>query len=161
MVKAKAAPNLQNRKSLNFQEKTERKSKMSKPSDVETVETVEGAEAAQMTTRKAKMTEDIPKRDRNRSSGAIHTHLVFRALSEWKTLLGLDSTFLTAVDLCNFNPPEPLRHESRRGQPGLRGESPGIAVQNREAVPAKGWAKCDVSLERGDDHNPKLRYERT
>jgi hypothetical protein len=52
-----------------------------------------------------------------------------------------------------------LRHESRRGQPGLRGGSPGIAIQNREAIPAKGWAKCDVSLERGDDHNPKLRYE--
>jgi hypothetical protein len=45
------------------------------------------------------------------------------------------------------------------GQPGLRGGSPGIAIQNREAIPAKGWAKCDVSLERGDDHNPKLRYE--
>jgi hypothetical protein len=52
-----------------------------------------------------------------------------------------------------------LRHESRRGQPGLRGGSPGIAIQNREAIPAKGWAKCDVSLERGDDYNPKLRYE--
>jgi hypothetical protein len=37
--------------------------------------------------------------------------------------------------------------------------APGIAIQNREAIPAKGWAKCDVSLERGDDHNPKLRYE--
>jgi hypothetical protein len=24
---------------------------------------------------------------------------------------------------------------------------------------AKGWAKCDASLERGDDHNPKLCYE--
>ena len=52
-----------------------------------------------------------------------------------------------------------LRHESLQGQPGLRGGSPGIAIQNREAIPAKGWAKCDVSLERGDDHNPKLRYE--
>ena len=35
--------------------------------------------------------------------------------------------------------PELLRHESRRGQPGLRGQSPSTAVQNREAIPAKGW----------------------
>jgi hypothetical protein len=52
-----------------------------------------------------------------------------------------------------------LRHESRRGQPGLRGDSRGIAVLKQQAMPAKGWAKCAVSLERGDDHNPKLRYE--
>jgi hypothetical protein len=44
-VKAKAAPNLQNRKWLNFQDKIDRKSKVSKLNDVETVETVEGAEA--------------------------------------------------------------------------------------------------------------------
>src|ERR1700746_1049594 len=40
-----------------------------------------------------------------------------------------------------------LRHESRRGQPGLRGGSPRIAIQNREAIPARGWANCDVSLD--------------
>jgi hypothetical protein len=44
-IKARPAPNLQNRKSLNFQEKIDWKSKVSKLSDVETVETVEGAEA--------------------------------------------------------------------------------------------------------------------
>jgi len=44
-VKAKAAPNLQNRKWLNFQAKIERKSKVSKVNDVETVETVEAGEA--------------------------------------------------------------------------------------------------------------------
>jgi hypothetical protein len=44
VVKAKAAPNFQNRKWLNFQDKIERKSKVSKRNDVETVETVEGAE---------------------------------------------------------------------------------------------------------------------
>src|ERR1700745_601403 len=45
-IRARPAPNSQNRKSLNSQEKIEQKSKVSKPSDVETVETVEGAEAA-------------------------------------------------------------------------------------------------------------------
>lgn len=49
---AKAAPNSQNRKSLNFQDKIDRKSKVSKPSDVETVETVEAAEATRAGTRK-------------------------------------------------------------------------------------------------------------
>ena len=44
-VKAKAAPNSQNRKSLSFQEKIEWKSKVSKLNDVETVETVEAGEA--------------------------------------------------------------------------------------------------------------------
>jgi hypothetical protein len=44
-VKAKAAPNLQNRKWLNFQEEIEWKSKVSKLSDVESVETVEAGEA--------------------------------------------------------------------------------------------------------------------
>jgi len=44
-VKAKAAPNSQNRKWLNFQDKIDRKSKVSKLNDVETVETVEDAEA--------------------------------------------------------------------------------------------------------------------
>jgi hypothetical protein len=43
-IKARPAPNLQNRKSLNFQEKIERKSKVSKLSDVENVETVEGGD---------------------------------------------------------------------------------------------------------------------
>lgn len=43
--KAIAAPNLQNRKWLNFQDKIDRKSKVSKLSDVETVEAVEGVEA--------------------------------------------------------------------------------------------------------------------
>jgi len=46
-VKARAAPNLQNRKWLNFQDKIDRKSKASKLNDGETVETVEGAEATQ------------------------------------------------------------------------------------------------------------------
>jgi hypothetical protein len=54
-VKAKAAPNLQNRKSLNCQEKIDRKSKVSKLNDVETVETVEGAEATRMARRKGKL----------------------------------------------------------------------------------------------------------
>lgn len=49
---AKAAPKSQNRKSLNFQDKIDRKSKVSKPSDVETVETVEAAEATRAGTRK-------------------------------------------------------------------------------------------------------------
>jgi hypothetical protein len=40
-VKAKAAPNLENRKWLNFQGKIDRKSKVSKLSDVENVEIVE------------------------------------------------------------------------------------------------------------------------
>jgi hypothetical protein len=44
-IRARPAPNLQDRKSLNFQEKIERKSKVSKLNDVETVETVEGADA--------------------------------------------------------------------------------------------------------------------
>jgi hypothetical protein len=44
-IKASPAPNLQNRKSLNFQGKIKRKSKVSKLSDVENVETVEAAEA--------------------------------------------------------------------------------------------------------------------
>ena len=44
-MKARPAPNLQNRKSLNFQEKIEWKSKVSKLGDVETVETVEAGEA--------------------------------------------------------------------------------------------------------------------
>ena len=71
-MKARPAPNLQSRKSLNFQERNERKSKVSKPRDVETVEIVEGAKATRKATGNAKMTEDIPKRDRNRDSGAIH-----------------------------------------------------------------------------------------
>ena len=45
VAKAKAAPNLQGRKCLNFQDKIDRKSKVSKLNDVETVETVEGTEA--------------------------------------------------------------------------------------------------------------------
>jgi hypothetical protein len=44
-IKARPAPNLQNRKWLNFQDKIDRKSKVSKLNDVETVETVEAAEA--------------------------------------------------------------------------------------------------------------------
>lgn len=40
-IKARPEPNLQDRKSLNFQEEIERKSKVSKLSDVESVETVE------------------------------------------------------------------------------------------------------------------------
>jgi hypothetical protein len=44
-VRARPPPNLQDRKSLNFQEKIEQKSKVSKPSDVETVETGEDGEA--------------------------------------------------------------------------------------------------------------------
>src|ERR1700758_4115225 len=47
-VKAKAAPNLQTRKWLNFQEKIDRKSKVSKVDGVETVETVEGAEVTRI-----------------------------------------------------------------------------------------------------------------
>jgi hypothetical protein len=38
--------------------------------------------------------------------------------------------------------------------PKLFGESRGIAIQNREAMPAKGWAKCSVAPERRD-FNPK------
>jgi hypothetical protein len=44
-IKARPAPNLQNRKLLNFQEKIERKSKVSKLSAVESVEIVEAGEA--------------------------------------------------------------------------------------------------------------------
>jgi len=44
-IKARPAPNRQNRKSLNFQEKIERKSKVSKLSDVESVEIVEAGDA--------------------------------------------------------------------------------------------------------------------
>jgi hypothetical protein len=51
-IRARPAPNLQNRKSLNFQEKIERKSKVSKPSDVESVETVEDVVVARMAARK-------------------------------------------------------------------------------------------------------------
>lgn len=47
-VKARATPNLQNRKLLNFQDKFDGKSKVSKLEDVETVETVEGAKATRM-----------------------------------------------------------------------------------------------------------------
>ena len=49
-IKARPAPNLQDRKSLNFQEKIEQKSKMSKLRDVETVEIVEGVEVTRMAT---------------------------------------------------------------------------------------------------------------
>jgi hypothetical protein len=51
-IRARPAPNSQNRKSLNFQEKVEQKSKVSKLRDVETVETVEGVEVTRMATRK-------------------------------------------------------------------------------------------------------------
>jgi len=54
-IEARPPPNLQNRKSLNSQEKIERKSKVSKPSDVETVETVEGVEVTRMVTRKGRL----------------------------------------------------------------------------------------------------------
>jgi hypothetical protein len=57
-INARPAPNLQNRKSLNFQEKIERKSKVSKPSDVENVETVEAGEATRMATISRKVSRD-------------------------------------------------------------------------------------------------------
>jgi hypothetical protein len=44
-IRARPAPNLQDRKSLNLQEKIKWKSKVSKLSDVENVETVEAGEA--------------------------------------------------------------------------------------------------------------------
>ena len=43
-IRARPAPNLQDRKWLNFQDKIDRKSKVSKLDDVETVETVEAGE---------------------------------------------------------------------------------------------------------------------
>lgn len=48
-VKARSAPNLGNRKWLNFQDKIDGKSEVSKPSDVETVETVEVVEGTDAT----------------------------------------------------------------------------------------------------------------
>jgi len=49
-IRARPAPNLQDRKSLNFQAKIEQKSKVSKLRDVETVEIVEGVEVTRMAT---------------------------------------------------------------------------------------------------------------
>jgi hypothetical protein len=49
-IRARRAPNVQDRKSLNFQEKIEQKSKVSKLRDVETVEIVEGVEVTRMAT---------------------------------------------------------------------------------------------------------------
>ena len=53
--KARTAPNVQNRKSLNFQDKIDGKSKVSKPIGVETAETAEVAEVTQAGTRKRKL----------------------------------------------------------------------------------------------------------
>jgi len=39
-------------------------------------------------------------------------------------------------DFCNF-PVKALRQESRRGQPGLRGDSRGIAIQNDKRCPRR------------------------
>jgi hypothetical protein len=38
-----------------------------------------------------------------------------------------------------------LRHESRRGQPGLRGDSRGIAVQNDKRCPRRAELECTVA----------------
>ena len=57
-IKARPAPNLQNRKSLSFQEKIERKSKVSKLSDVENVETVEATTRLGMATISTKVSRD-------------------------------------------------------------------------------------------------------
>jgi hypothetical protein len=79
--------------------------------------------------------------------------------------LDLDSAFLTAArfiasfllekvffDFCNF-PVKALRQESRRGQPGLRGDSRGIAVQNDKRCPRR--AALSALSHRDAEPNPK------
>jgi len=70
--------------------------------------------------------------------------------------LGLDSLRSSLkkffFDFCNF-PVKALRQESRRGQPGLRGDSRGIAVQNDKRCPRR--AGLNALSHRDTEPNPK------